>query len=103
MTTALINRPPQVQSAVSAVIAACRNWPPTEVPAVATLLPPAPSPQTSEALICGFIQHPFAQLWEAIIALIILVITVTLIGWVFQLHRLPGATWRLARRRRVAL
>jgi hypothetical protein len=51
----LINPPADVQSAVFAVITACRNWLPTEgpIPASAPLTPTSPGPGLSEAAACG--------------------------------------------------
>jgi hypothetical protein len=55
-TKMLIDPPTDVQSAVSAVLTACRNWLPTEVSIPAStrpLTPTSPRPSLFEAAVCG--------------------------------------------------
>jgi hypothetical protein len=94
----LINPPADVQTAVAAVVKACGDWQPTQVETRPPLAPQAAAPSLSEAQVCGFIQHPYAQVWDAMGVALMLALFLIVVVWGLSLHRLPGAIWRLARR-----
>ena len=94
----LINPPPEVQSAMSALVQTCRAWTPTMVPDAP---PPVPAPvhrELTAAQLCNFVADPDAGLWflfylGAGTSVLLLVVT-----WSLGLHRIPALLWRLATR-----
>jgi hypothetical protein len=97
----LLSPPPDVQEAVSMVIKACAMWEPTQVENLPPHLPTttgSAAPGLSEAQVCGFIEHPSAQVWLGFDAGVMIALVAVLFIWTFRLHRAPGALWRLALR-----
>ena len=95
---ALINPPADVQAAVAEVVRACHGWAPTQVPDL-PLNPPLVTVDhmvTTEADVCNLILHPYEGLWAALWVVLFFVLVLALFGWAVQIHRWPGALWRMA-------
>ncbi len=94
-----INPPPDVQAAVAAVIKACGEWHPTQVPNLPPSLPTASqaTPGLTEAQVCGFIADPAHEVWFAFGTGIFVTLLVVMVVLVLGVHRRPGALWRVAR------